>query len=48
MPDKYPSMTALYDDPLNVEGTTYGKRSGKARRQINPKKGVGPVLPTKA
>jgi len=26
MPDKYPSMTALYDDPLNVEGTTYGKR----------------------
>ena len=26
MPDKYPSMTALYADPLNVEGTTYGKR----------------------
>lgn len=24
--DKYSSMTALYDDPLNVEGTTYGKR----------------------
>ena len=23
--DKYCSMTALYDDPLNVEGTTYGK-----------------------
>ena len=26
MPDKYPSMRALYADPLNVEGTTYGKR----------------------
>jgi phage replication-related protein YjqB (UPF0714/DUF867 family) len=26
MPDKYSSMTALYADPLNVEGTTYGKR----------------------
>jgi phage replication-related protein YjqB (UPF0714/DUF867 family) len=26
MPDKYPSMTALYADPSNVEGTTYGKR----------------------
>ena len=26
MPDKYPSMTALYADPLNIEGTTYGKR----------------------
>jgi phage replication-related protein YjqB (UPF0714/DUF867 family) len=26
MQDKYPSMTALYADPLNVEGTTYGKR----------------------
>jgi phage replication-related protein YjqB (UPF0714/DUF867 family) len=26
MPDKYPSMTALYADPLNVEGITYGKR----------------------
>jgi phage replication-related protein YjqB (UPF0714/DUF867 family) len=26
MRDKYPSMTALYDDPLNFEGTTYGKR----------------------
>ena len=26
MPDKYPSMTALYPDPLNVEGATYGKR----------------------
>ena len=26
MPDKYPSMTALYDDPSNVEGITYGKR----------------------
>jgi phage replication-related protein YjqB (UPF0714/DUF867 family) len=26
MPDKYPSMTALYNDSLNVEGTTYGKR----------------------
>jgi phage replication-related protein YjqB (UPF0714/DUF867 family) len=25
-PDKYCSMTALYDDPLNVEGVTYGKR----------------------
>lgn len=25
-PDKYCSMTALYDDPLNVEGATYGKR----------------------
>lgn len=25
-PDKYDSMTALYDDPLNVEGVTYGKR----------------------
>jgi phage replication-related protein YjqB (UPF0714/DUF867 family) len=25
-PDKYNSMTALYDDPLNVEGATYGKR----------------------
>jgi phage replication-related protein YjqB (UPF0714/DUF867 family) len=26
MPDKYSSMTALYADPSNVEGTTYGKR----------------------
>ena len=26
MPDKYPWMTALYADPMNVEGTTYGKR----------------------
>jgi phage replication-related protein YjqB (UPF0714/DUF867 family) len=26
MPDKYPSMTALYADPLNVPGITYGKR----------------------
>ena len=26
MPDKYPSMTALYADPSNVEGITYGKR----------------------
>ncbi len=26
MPDKYPSMTALYADVANVEGTTYGKR----------------------
>jgi phage replication-related protein YjqB (UPF0714/DUF867 family) len=26
MPDKYPSMTALYADPMNIEGTTYGKR----------------------
>ena len=26
MADKYPSMTKLYEDPLNVEGTTYGKR----------------------
>jgi phage replication-related protein YjqB (UPF0714/DUF867 family) len=26
MPDKYPLMTALYADPSNVEGTTYGKR----------------------
>jgi len=26
MPDKYSSMTALYADPLNVEGTMYGKR----------------------
>jgi len=26
MPDKYASMTKLYQDPLNVEGTTYGKR----------------------
>src|SRR5215467_5989362 len=26
MSDKYSSMTALYADPLNVEGTTYGKR----------------------
>ena len=26
MSDTYPSMTALYADPLNVEGTTYGKR----------------------
>jgi phage replication-related protein YjqB (UPF0714/DUF867 family) len=26
MADKYPCMTALYADPLNVEGTTYGKR----------------------
>ena len=26
MPDKYPSMTALYANPLNIEGTTYGKR----------------------
>ena len=26
MPDQYPSMTALYEDPSNVEGTTYGKR----------------------
>jgi phage replication-related protein YjqB (UPF0714/DUF867 family) len=26
MPDKYPSMTALYADSSNVEGTTYGKR----------------------
>ena len=26
MPDKYPSMRALYADPMNVEGTTYGKR----------------------
>jgi phage replication-related protein YjqB (UPF0714/DUF867 family) len=25
-PDTYRSMTALYDDPRNVEGTTYGKR----------------------
>jgi len=25
-PDVYPSMTALYDDPHNLEGTTYGKR----------------------
>jgi phage replication-related protein YjqB (UPF0714/DUF867 family) len=24
--DTYPSMTALYDDPNNVEGITYGKR----------------------
>jgi phage replication-related protein YjqB (UPF0714/DUF867 family) len=26
MADFYPTMTALYADPLNVEGTTYGKR----------------------
>jgi phage replication-related protein YjqB (UPF0714/DUF867 family) len=26
MPDKYPLMTKLYEDPANVEGTTYGKR----------------------
>ena len=26
MPDKYCSMTELYADPANVEGTTYGKR----------------------
>jgi len=26
MADFYLSMTALYADPLNVEGTTYGKR----------------------
>jgi phage replication-related protein YjqB (UPF0714/DUF867 family) len=26
MPDQYPSMTELYEDPSNVEGTTYGKR----------------------
>jgi phage replication-related protein YjqB (UPF0714/DUF867 family) len=26
MPDQYCSMTALYEDPANVEGTTYGKR----------------------
>ena len=26
MEDKYPLMTKLYEDPLNVEGTTYGKR----------------------
>lgn len=25
-PDFYPSMTALYNDPQNLEGTTYGKR----------------------
>jgi len=25
-PDTYSSMTALYDDPCNVQGTTYGKR----------------------
>jgi phage replication-related protein YjqB (UPF0714/DUF867 family) len=25
-PDTYSSMTALYDDPRNVEGTTYAKR----------------------
>ena len=25
-PDFYASMTALYDDPHNLEGTTYGKR----------------------
>jgi hypothetical protein len=25
--DKYGSMTELYADPRNVEGTTYGKRS---------------------
>ena len=25
-PDTYSSMTALYDDPANIEGTTYGKR----------------------
>ena len=25
-PDTYASMTALYDDPGNVEGTTYAKR----------------------
>jgi phage replication-related protein YjqB (UPF0714/DUF867 family) len=26
MPDKYASMTELYEDPSNLEGTTYGKR----------------------
>jgi phage replication-related protein YjqB (UPF0714/DUF867 family) len=26
MEDKYPLMTKLYEDPANVEGTTYGKR----------------------
>ena len=26
MEDKYPLMTKLYEDPSNVEGTTYGKR----------------------
>ena len=26
MPDTYASMTALYADPSNVEGETYGKR----------------------
>ena len=25
-PDTYSSMTALYDDPRNIEGTTYAKR----------------------
>ena len=25
-PDTYSSMTALYDDPRNLEGTTYAKR----------------------
>ena len=31
MPDKYPSMRALYADPMNVEGTTYGKRWKRSR-----------------
>jgi phage replication-related protein YjqB (UPF0714/DUF867 family) len=26
MPDRYPTMTSLYSDPLNTEGITYGKR----------------------
>ena len=26
MPDEYCSMTELYEDPANIEGTTYGKR----------------------
>jgi len=26
MPDRYPSMRKLYEDPSNVEGKTYGKR----------------------
>jgi hypothetical protein len=34
-PDKYSSMTALYDDPLNVEGTTYGKTMAASRVESN-------------
>jgi hypothetical protein len=44
MPDQYSLMTALYADPLNIEGTTMasagGVKNGFSCRRLKP-----PILP---